>query len=124
MLSNNSNYQIAKQVMDVAHMRHQALASNIANFENPGYKRIDVAKSFAEEFRNAAQEGDVERIQKLTPTLQVDNSRLPMRADGNNVSIEGELLQMNKNSLEFDFAQQLVSSSIRRLQTAIKGHIS
>ena len=48
-IQDRANYQIAKNMLDTAHARQKAIASNIANFENPGYKRIDVAESFQSE---------------------------------------------------------------------------
>ena len=120
-IQNRANYQIAKNALDVAHARQKAIASNIANFENPGYKRIDVAKGFQSELQKAVKSKDLVSLQQLRPVIERDPSALPMRSDGNNVSIEKELFEMNKNALEFDFAQQLVSGSIRRLNTAISG---
>ena len=120
-IQNRTNYQIAKNMLDVAHARQKAIASNIANFENPGYKRIDVAQSFQSQLNKAVKAKDVQTLQQLRPVIEEDMSARALRADGNNVSIESEMMEMNRNSLQFDFAQQLVSGSIRRLNTAIKG---
>ncbi|MGB0371209.1 MAG: flagellar basal body rod protein FlgB [Opitutales bacterium] len=120
-INNRANYQIAKSMLDVAHAKQKALASNIANFENPGYKRIDVAKSFQSELEKAVKTKDVQSLMQLRPVLEEDPMARSIRADGNNVSIEKEMMALNKNSLDYDFAAQLVSGSIRRLNTAIKG---
>ena len=42
-LFNQPNYQATKKLLDVSVLRHEALASNLANLETPNYKRIDVA---------------------------------------------------------------------------------
>ena len=120
-ITNRANYQIAKNMLDVAHARQKALASNIANFENPGYKRIDVAKSFQAELHKAVKTKDLKTLQQMRPVLEQDPSARALRADGNNVSIEKEMFALNQNALEYDFATQLVSGSIKRLNTAIKG---
>lgn len=120
-IQNQANYQISKNMLDVAHARQKALASNIANFENPGYKRIDVAKSFQAELHKAVKSKDVQALQQMRPILEQDPSARALRADGNNVSIEKEMFALNKNALEYEFATQMVSGSIKRLNTAIKG---
>ena len=120
-IQNQANHQIAKNMLDVAHARQKALASNIANFENPGYKRVDVAKSFQSELHNAVKTRDVQTLKQLRPVLEQDPHARALRADGNNVSIEKEMFALNKNALEYEFATQLVSGSIKRLNTAIKG---
>ncbi|MEM7673740.1 MAG: flagellar basal body rod protein FlgB [Verrucomicrobiota bacterium] len=123
-INDRANYQIAKNLLDVAHARQKALASNVANFENPGYKRIDVAKSFQAELQKAVKSKDIESLINLRPVLEEDPNAVTMRADGNNVSIEKEMMALNKNTMDYDFAAQLVSGSIRRLNTAIKGQVS
>ena len=120
-ITNRANYQIAKNMLDVAHARQKALASNIANFENPGYKRLDVAKSFQAELHKAVKTKDLKTLQQMRPVLEQDPTARALRADGNNVSIEKEMFALNQNALEYDFATQLVSGSIKRLNTAIKG---
>jgi len=39
----DSYYTAAKKMLDVTALRHEAIASNLANVETPGYKRLDVA---------------------------------------------------------------------------------
>jgi flagellar basal-body rod protein FlgB len=46
-LFSDSNYLAAKRMLDVTVLRHEAIASNLANVETPNYKRLDVSPSFA-----------------------------------------------------------------------------
>jgi hypothetical protein len=42
-LFTDSDYVAAKKMLDVTVLRHQAIASNLANVETPNYKRLDVS---------------------------------------------------------------------------------
>lgn len=123
-LFNSPNYQIARQMMDATVLRHQAIAANIANAETPGYKRVDVAPDFAARLRTAMQRGGASDVRGLQPQLAEDLSAKSVRPDGNNVEIEKELLALGRNSSEYNFLSQLVTSDIRSLRTAITGRNS
>jgi len=60
----------------------------------------------------------------LKPTLSTDPSATNTKPDGNNVEIESELLAMNRNSVEYDYLTQVVSSNLKQLKMAITGNIT
>lgn len=120
-LYGRENYVAAKKLLDVAELRHRALTSNVANAETPGYKRVDIDAVFEASLERAMQTGNIEKIQRAQPLLKVDDIAHPVRPDGNNVSVDQELLEMNKNALEYEFLTNYVSSSIKRLRTTITG---
>ena len=119
-LFTSQNYQVARQLMDATVLRHQALAANIANAETPGYKRVDLAPTFSAQLQAAIQRGAGE-LQKLQPQLIDDTTSKAVRPDGNNVEIEKELMLLGRNSTEYNFLTQVVSTDIRNLRTAITG---
>lgn len=119
-LFTSQNYQVARQLMDATVLRHQALAANIANAETPGYKRVDLAPTFSSQLQAAIQRGAGE-LQKLQPQLVDDTTSKAVRPDGNNVEIEKELMLLGRNSTEYNFLTQVVSTDIRNLRTAITG---
>ena len=47
----NDSYQLARKLLDAAVLRQDAIASNIANVETPGYHRMDVAPDFAAQLK-------------------------------------------------------------------------
>jgi flagellar basal-body rod protein FlgB len=120
-LFQGDNYQAVKKLLDVAAMRHEALASNIANVETPGYKRLDVDKTFEAELRSDLRAGDVRDAAGLQPRIAEDSTARTMRSDGNNVQLDRELLAMTENSTNFDVLTQFASSSLKQLRTAITG---
>ena len=122
-LFQRENYVVAKKMLDAAHDRHQAISSNIANVETPGYKRQDVSADFATEMQKLAKAGDLQKIQQLTPKLVNDLNSPSVRADGNNVQIDNELLKMATNATEYEFLAKYTSNSLNRLKTAITGQV-
>ena len=115
----SSTYDASKHLLDAAAMRQEALASNIANAETPGYKRIDLERSFAAEFAAKLKSGDV--ASAPTPTVVEDSTATSQRTDGNTVELDKELLAMGKNGAEFDTLTEFVSGSLKQLRMAITG---
>jgi len=120
----SQNYQVARQMMDATVLRHQALAANIANAETPGYKRVDVSANFSAQLQSAIERGGTEELRTVQPQIVEDITAKAVRPDGNNVEIEKELLSLGKNSSEFNFLAQVVSTDIRNLRMAITGKSS
>jgi flagellar basal-body rod protein FlgB len=116
------NYQLARKLLDVAALRQEAIASNVANAETPGYHRLDVAPSFAQQLKSQMASGNISAPSSLQPQLAEDASAHSTRPDGNNVEIETELLAMNKNSVEYDYLTQVVSNNLKQLKVAITGN--
>lgn len=120
-LFSSSNYVMSKKLLDVADVRHQALGGNIANAETPGYKRVDLDRNFEMRLREKIKHGDAEGVSVMKPAMFTDKKTKSMRADGNNVQIDQEMLKLNRNALEWEFHTQFVSSNLKRLESAIRG---
>ncbi len=118
---NQPNYVAAKRLLDAAALRQQAIASNIANVETPGYKRLDVAPSFAQALRHATDSRDVNQLNALRPAVSIDSNAVSSRRDGNTVTMEDELVKLNQNYLDHLLDQQMISSSLLKLKMAITG---
>ncbi len=118
----SDNYLLAKRLLDASVMRQEAIAANIANAETPGYKRVDLAPSFASELRAKMEAGSFSAgAANLQPALVQDRNARSVRPDGNNVEVERELLEMNRNSVDHQFLTDMVSRNIRQLKLAITG---
>jgi flagellar basal-body rod protein FlgB len=111
----------AKKMLDVTVLRHQAIASNLANLETPNYKRLDVSPTFEAQLRQAVAGQNAEQIASLQPQLAVDATAVSGRADGNTVQLETEMLKLNQNTVENTLETQLVSNSLARMRLAITG---
>lgn len=118
----SSSFQLAEKLMDASALRQDAIASNIANADTPGYHRVDVSPDFAQRLRASFLAGESPASQEaLQPKLAEDPSARSVRADGNNVGVERELLAMNRNTVEYDFEAEVVSQNIKQLKIAISG---
>ncbi|MDB6034180.1 MAG: flagellar basal-body rod protein FlgB [Verrucomicrobiales bacterium] len=120
-LFDQTNYVAAKKMLDATVLRHEAIASNLANVETPNYKRLDVAPSFQSQLRDAMSSNSTGQIASLQPQISTDATAVSNSADGNSVQLENELLQMNKNFVEHSLETQLVTGNLLKLRLAITG---
>jgi flagellar basal-body rod protein FlgB len=117
----SDNYQLARKLLDASVVRQQAIASNIANADTPGYRRLDLAPDFATQLRTRLEAGKLSEADSLTPSIIEDPAARSIRPDGNSVEMETELLAMNRNSVEYDYLTEIVSRNIKQMKIAING---
>ena len=119
----SENYLLSRKLLDGVALRQEAIAANIANAETPGYRRLDLAPNFAEQLRSSLATGDLVRgNSSVDASLTEDTHARALRPDGNNVEIEKELLEMNKNTVDHEFLTQIITNNIKQLKMAITGH--
>jgi flagellar basal-body rod protein FlgB len=117
----SDNYQLARKLLDASVMRQEAIASNIANVDTPGYHRLDVASDFATKLRTSLEAGRFSDANSLKPSIIEDPTARSVRPDGNSVEMETELLAMNRNTVEYDYLTEIVSRNIKQMKIAING---
>ena len=118
----SENYQLTRKMLDGVALRQEAIAANIANAETPGYRRLDLAPNFVEQLKSSMATGELARGKaNVSATLVEDAHARALRPDGNNVEIEKELLEMNKNSVAHEYLTQIITSNIKQLKMAITG---
>ena len=100
------------KVLDGTALRHQAISSNIANVNTPGYRRKDVP--FMEELKSAVQANNLEAIKGVTPQVRQDRSSAPVR-------LEAEFAAMSKNQILYTTSADLISRKFERMRRAIRG---
>lgn len=117
---------LARKLLDASSLRQDAIASNLANLETPGYHRLDVDTDFASKLKASFESGTLESsvgASALNPTLTEDKTARAVRTDGNNVAMEQELLAMNRNSVEYSYLSDVVTHNIKQLKLAISGQV-
>jgi flagellar basal-body rod protein FlgB len=97
-----------ERYMDLLSVRQKLVASNIANADTPGYHTQDI--DFQAEFQNALSG---------TPHI-ADAPGLPLKNDGNNVSLDRESRLLAENALRFNVASNLLRVQLSSLRSAIK----
>ena len=117
------SYVALKKTLDAAVLRHQAIASNLANLETPHYKRIDISPDFEARLQKAVGSGDVSNIFRVRPQIEVDRTAVPDALNGNTVKMEDELLHLQRNTLTHTFALQVLGRSMNKIKSAITGRV-
>jgi flagellar basal-body rod protein FlgB len=120
-LFNDPQYQAFRALMDASVARHTAIAGNIANVNTPGYQRQDTSSIFQQQLEQAISSGDAEKLKDLTPKIETDTKSPVVRADGSNVNLERELVEMAKNSAQFDVTSAMITKRYQTLRMAITG---
>lgn len=103
------------RLLDATALRHRVLSNNLANSDTPGYVRQEV--SFENDLAEAVQRGEP---QTFEPNISEDRTAAP-RGDGNNVTLERELAELNKNALTQQMAIQLLQTKLAMQRMAITG---
>lgn len=123
-LNSVSSTMLAK-TLDGLWAKQQAIASNIAHSETPGYKAKFV--TFEDELRAAIQDGEartksekLEAIRNTKAKFGVSDG-LSLRADGNNVDVEKESAELARAQIQFTSVLRAMDDNTARLRAAITG---
>jgi flagellar basal-body rod protein FlgB len=107
------------RLLDATTLRHRVISNNLANLNTPGFHRQEV--SFEEAFSKEIQRGGDARAAEVRPHV-VESRDGTVRQDGNNVDLDKEMGDLNKNALVFNATVQLLMGQIARMRAAITGH--
>jgi flagellar basal-body rod protein FlgB len=98
-----------ERYMDLLSARQKLVVSNIANVDTPGYKTEDIDFQF--EF--------ISQLQGNSPNV-IDQPDLPVKSDGNNVSMDQQARLLAENALRFNIATNLMKTQLKEVEAAIK----
>ena len=113
-----TQFGVIQKLMDAATFRHEVISQNIANVNTPGYQRQYV--TFEGEWDRAVQLGDQGSLAGLSLEVRKDSGGA-QRADGNNVDIDTEMGDLNKNGLLYEALTQVLASKMANMRAAITG---
>lgn len=97
-------------------LRQETIASNMANLETPGYRRLDV--KFEDLLAKAVRSSDGLDSQKIEPEVY-QPLNTPVRSNGNDVNLETEIGEMLKNSLRHTTYVRLLRRKFAQMETAM-----
>lgn len=97
-------------------MRQRAIASNVANAQTPGYRRIDV--NFQDLLSKAIDPNGKVNLKSIEPELYQPQTT-PVKNNGNDVTIDYEVGQMVRNSLKHKTYTRLLSKVYKQMEQAI-----
>lgn len=128
MIGDSITYALMKRALDGTWQRQKAISANIANHETPGYKavKVDFEKALADEmarFGNSpitksSISGKISAINNSEIRVYQDHSGSE-RADGNNVNLEAENIQMAKAQIQYQYLTRKLTDYYSRLRYAI-----
>lgn len=115
MLGFPKQTELLTKLMEVSDMRHRVVSQNLANVNTPGYQRLKV--DFEDALTREIQEGNIGDLQ-INPEIIEDKTR-PARADGNNVDIDLEIGELQRNAMMYQTYSQLLASQFATMRLAI-----
>ena len=137
-LLKSSTIPLLEKMAVFGERRQEVLASNIANIDTPQYKARDLP---VEDFQRALKEAVSRKqapsttspFQSSFSTRQTDSELFPETLfqaveasphnitfqDGNNRSIEHEMMEMTKNKMMYNYVIELMRAQMTMLQIAI-----
>ncbi|HEV3118597.1 MAG TPA: flagellar basal body protein, partial [Gemmataceae bacterium] len=90
--------QLLTRLLDVAALRQDVIAQNVANVNTPGYSTLAV--SFEDALKDALTPGSGGRVPAVAAEVVPGTGGRP-REDGNNVDIDLEMARLQKNAIYF-----------------------
>lgn len=139
MLSDFGAFQLVNNALQVADLRQQVYANNIANMNTPGYKREDVqfesvlqnvmsgngpSSSLGKQSIPIGQSGPANynwsALLSVRPTVTVPQGGI-VSNNGNNVDVEAEMSDLAENQIRYQALVSDLTNRIARLNTAIGG---
>ena len=93
--------------------RQRTIADNIANIETPNFtaKRVE----FEDALREALESGDSANV---APTIV--NSTDPALPNGNNVSIDKEIVALQENALRYQLGIEAMTSKLNLIRSSLR----
>ena len=98
-------------------LRQKTIASNMANIETPGYRRLDV--KFDEMLAKALERSGPVDLEKIEPEIHQPKNT-PIDDSGNDVSMEAEVGNLLKNSLRHTAYVRLMQKKFTQIEAAIR----
>jgi flagellar basal-body rod protein FlgB len=104
-----------ERYMSLLSTRQKLVASNIANADTPGYRTKDI--DFRAEFAQQMQE---QECGQTSGPQTIEPDGLPIKADGNNVSLDRESRMLAENAMRFQVAASLAQAELHSIRSALQ----
>jgi len=106
---------ITRLALDAAALRHETIASNIANINTPGYMPLRV--NFEEQLTAAGgAEANAEKLQNVTPFLELEPAKNQLTPQ---VALDMEVVKLNMNTLHYQALLRAASKYMSIMNIAI-----
>ena len=114
MIGDSLTPDLIQKALDGTWQRQKAIANNIANHETPGFKASKV--SFEQALQREISLGNKVKDAKIKVFTDYSGEE---RADGNNVNLESENIDMAKTQIQYQYLTRAMTDMYARLRYAI-----
>lgn len=121
----NNMFDLSRKVLDFVWQKQTVTMDNIANAETPGYKAKYV--TFEDELKSKLDYQSGKTASDIRSTINSVEAQVhesndeSTRADGNNVNVDVESIELAKAALQYEFLLKSYNDDLTRLRTVIKG---
>lgn len=113
----NSQLDLLGRLINASEERQKVISQNIANVNTPHYKRLEY--NFEDQLARELERG-TESLDRVSAQIRKTDG-LPSRSDGNNVDIDREIGEMNKNAILQQTYLRLLGHELSQMRLAIEG---
>ena len=128
---NDRSVQLLEKAIDAGSLRQRVIADNIANINTPGFKKSSVAfESILKKKLNTDRIplyatdnrhiNGVNMLDNIAPVVFQEKTT-SMRADGNNVDTEQEMVRLVTNTITYNTNIQELNNRLKLLEFVING---
>ena len=128
---NDRSIRLLEKAIDAGSLRQRVIADNIANVNTPGFKKSSVAfESVLKKnlgtgriplnSSDSRHFGDANSLDSINPSVVKENTT-SMRADGNNVDVEQEMVRLAVNTVNYNADVQELNNRLNLLGFVVKG---
>lgn len=121
MSSIDAKMNLVKQYLDLRIQAHSVISSNIVNADTPNFIAKQPTFEASLDKQNRGINQGLKASDKMwNLKLKTENSRAPIKEDGNNVILENEMSSMALNSLEYMSALKIINKQMALERYAIQ----
>ncbi|MEM7314783.1 MAG: flagellar biosynthesis protein FlgB [Planctomycetota bacterium] len=112
-----SQFDLLGKSIDISSLRHKVISHNLANSNTPEFhaSHVEFQDALIREMKNAKP--DPASIKEKV----AETEGLRERFDGNNVDMDQQISQMDKNAILYQTYTQIMATKISMMRTAING---
>ena len=112
-------FPMLENILSLTAKRQQALSSNIANMDTPGYKAKDF--TFQEQLAGLAMQATsgAHIAQTSASTMKMVELNSEVKDNGNSVNLEQNVTELTKNALQYITLVQYLNQRMKTLRTSI-----
>jgi flagellar basal-body rod protein FlgB len=114
-------FPLIENILSLTAKRQQALSSNIANIDTPGYKARDFTfqQALSGLSLNSTASAHLAN-EKSDSSMRMVEMDTPVKDNGNSVDLDRNMMELTKNALQYITLVQYLNQRMKTLRTSIQ----